>query len=52
MNKSAYYYYLKKVSREKSTTHLSKRNNGYMLIALSMIHDHFLVISSKTIKVT
>lgn len=52
MNKITYYY-LKKITRGKSTTsYLIKRNNCYTLIALLQIHDNFLVISSKTIKVT
>lgn len=42
----------KKKGRGKSTpSYLMKRNNGYVLISLSMIHVKFLVFGRKTIKV-
>lgn len=48
--------YLKNIYKQEekkpSTSYLIKENNGYLVIAPPMLGVNFLVISSKTIKVT
>lgn len=53
MNKVIHNYLKKKEAGSKLTTcYLIKKNNSYMLVALSMLRVNFLVISGKAIKVT